>query len=400
MGLLRYDIVVVGAGPAGSMAARAAAERGVSVLLLEEHERVGVPVQCAEGLSERGLREAGLKPTDGVVSQKITCARVYAPNRSYIDIHGSNWVGYNLNRDVFDRMLAERAVDAGAQLMTGVRVSTVYREGGAVGGVYASSGERTLKVEARIVIGADGYSSTVRRTAGLGRWYPDAVTCAGYRLGNLNLDEPDVNEIYFGKEVAPGGYAWVFPKSTEVANVGVGVRRIHKAPPIEYLRRFISSDPRFEGAEILMVTGGITPASGILEKIVDDGLMLVGDAAGEIIPCTGAGIHSGMVAGRIAGEVAADAVLEGETGAARLREYRRRFEAEWGKRIRDSRRVVEMLDRFSDEDLNLLAEVLTGEEIVALANGIEVSRVLTRIMRRAPLKVVRLIAAYFRGGLR
>lgn len=395
---LRYNVVVVGAGPSGSSAARAAAERGVSVLLLEEHPEVGLPIQCAEGLSERGLREAGLKPVGDVVSQRITGVKVYAPNREFVSIKGSEWVGYTINRDIFDEMLSERAMNAGAELMTGVRVRGVFAERGAVKGVYATGESGTLFIEADVVIGADGYSSTVRRSSGLGRWYPDVVTCAEFRLGNLSLDEPEVNEIYFGKEIAPGGYAWVFPKSNEVANVGVGVRRIHRASPIVYLKRFIASDPRFRDAEILMVTAGVTPASGILSRIVDDGVMLVGDAAGELIPCTGAGIHSGLVAGRIAGDVAAEASLEGRLEAERLGEYVERFEAGWGRRIRDSRRVVEMLDRFSDDDLNLLAEVLTGEEIVALANGVDVSRVLARVMRRAPLKVVKLIAAYLRGG--
>jgi len=395
---LRCNVVVVGAGPAGSAAARAAAEGGASVLLLEEHPVVGLPIQCAEGLSERGLRDAGLKSMGEVLSQRITGVKVFAPNGKAVALKGSEWGGYIINRDVFDRMMAEEAMEAGAELMTDVKVRGVFRERGRVRGVYATSGGETLRVEADIVIGADGYASTVRRTAGLGRWYPDVCTCAEFRLGNLSLDEPEINEIYFGRRVAPGGYAWVFPKSSEVANVGLGVRRFHKAPPIAYLKRFIASDPRFRDAEVLMVTGGITPVSGILKKIVDDGVMLVGDAAGELIPCTGAGIHSGVVAGRIAGEVAAEASLDGVVKAERLEEYAKRFEAEWGKRIRDSRRVVEMLDRFSDEDLNLLAEVLTGEEIVALANGVEVSKVLARIIRRAPLKVARLITAYLRGG--
>jgi len=394
MRLLGCDVAVVGAGPSGSLAATAAAEQGADVILLEEHPRVGLPIFCAEGLSLNGLKDAGVEPTQEVVSQKITKVRVFTPNRRHLELTSSDWVGYTINRDVFDRVLSEKAVDAGAELMTGTRATKVLKEGGVVSGVLARRGGEAVRIEAKVVIGADGYASTVRRSAGLGRVFPDFVTCAQYRLGNLSLDEPEANEFYLGSKVAPGAYAWVFPKSGEVANVGVGVRRVHTDPPISYLKRFVESDPRFREAEILMVNGGITPVSGVLDTIVDDGLMLVGDAAGQLIPCTGAGVHSGVVAGRIAGEVAARAAMERDVAASRLSEYVRRFDAVWGKRIRDSRRVVEMLDRFSDEDLNTLAEVVTGEDVIALANGTGVPHVLARVVRRAPLKIIKLVTAY------
>jgi digeranylgeranylglycerophospholipid reductase len=211
------------------------------------------------------------------------------------------------------------------------------------------------------------------------------------------LDEPDVNEFHLGLEIAPGAYAWVFPKSREVANVGLGVRRLHTEPPIAYLKRFVDSDPRFKDAEIMLVNGGITPVSGVIEKIVDDGVMIVGDAAGQLIPATGAGVHSGVAAGTISGEVAALAVEEGDVSASKLSLYERRFDEAWGKRIRDSRKVVEMLDKFSDEDLNTFSGVLTSEDVLALANGVNVARVLARVIRRAPMKIIRLVASYVHG---
>ncbi len=396
MRLINCDVLVVGAGPAGSMASRAAAERGAEVVLLEEHPEVGKPVYCAEGLSLNGLRDAGVEPSPVVVSQEIKKARVIAPNGSFVELKSTDWVGYTLNRDVFDRTLAENAVKAGAELFTGTRARRVIKEGGAVVGVEAEQAGELLRIDAKVVMGADGYASVVRRSSGLGRWYPDVVTCAQYQLGGLSLEEPEVNEFHLGARVAPGGYAWVFPKSSKVANVGLGVRRIHKEPPIEYLKRFVESDPRFDGAEVLKRNGGVTPCSGMLGRIVDDNLMLVGDAAGQLIPCTGAGIHSGVEAGKMAGEVAARAVAKGDTSKSSLSEYVRRFEACWGKRIRDSRKVIEMLDRFNDEDLNALAEVITNEDVLSLANGTDVPMTLARLIRRSPTKIIRLLAAYVR----
>jgi digeranylgeranylglycerophospholipid reductase len=397
MSPLRYDVVVSGAGPSGSMAARAAAEQGAAVVLIEEHPQVGIPVSCAEGLSLNGLRDAGIEPTPEVVSQEVARSRIYAPNGKYLELSLSGRAAYTINRDVFDRVLSERAVEAGAELMTGTKVTGVLRENGVISGVFARQGNETLRIEAKVVIGADGYASTVRRTAGLGKWYPDVVTCAQYKLGGLELEEPEIYDFYLGREVAPGGYAWVFPKSAEVANVGLGVRKIHTESPIKYLKRFVANDPRFKDAEIQLVNGGICPVSGVLETIVSDGLMLTGDSAGQLVPFTGAGVHTSIVAGRIAGEVAACAVDEGDVSASRLSEYERRFDALWGKQIKDSRKVINILDRFNDDDLNSLLYALTSEDILDLVNGIDITRVLGGVAMRSPLKFMRLMASYLRG---
>jgi digeranylgeranylglycerophospholipid reductase len=130
MRLLECDVVVVGAGPAGSMAAKAAAEGGADVLLLEEHPQVGYPIYCAEWLSLNGIRDAGLRPEPPLVSQEITKARVYAPDRNFIDLTSSQWSGYNLNREAFDRAVAENAVESGAELMTSTVATRVLKEEG------------------------------------------------------------------------------------------------------------------------------------------------------------------------------------------------------------------------------------------------------------------------------
>jgi digeranylgeranylglycerophospholipid reductase len=396
MRLVDCDVAVVGGGPAGSSAARAAAAAGAHVVLLEEHPVIGSPVFCAEGLSLNGIKDAGLEPVAPLVAQKITKARVFAPNRNYIDLTSDNWVGYTLNRQFFDKAIGDLAVKAGAELMTDTKVTGVFRENDKVAGVIAEHGKEQVKVKAKVTIGADGYWSIVRRSAGMERWYPDVVTCAQYQLGGLHLDNPSTNEFYVGTCYAPGGYAWIFPKNGETANVGLGVRNIHTEPAINYLRKFLDSDPRFEGAKVLRRNGGVTPVSGMLDKIVDDNLMLVGDAAGQLVPMTGAGIHSGIEAGKMAGKEAVDAIVGEDTSAKRLNQYRVKFEKYWGKRIRDSRRIVEMLDKFSDDDLNILSTVITNDEILSLANGQNTKRMVAKICARSPGKIMKLMAAYLK----
>ncbi|MFP3951923.1 MAG: NAD(P)/FAD-dependent oxidoreductase [Candidatus Bathyarchaeia archaeon] len=388
--------MVVGAGPAGNMAAKTAADEGLNVILIEEHPKVGVPLYCAEGISIYGLRNVDMDPEPGLVSQEIDKAKVYAPNGSYIDITGGEWVGYTINRPVFDRTLAERAIDSGAKMMLGTRAIKVIKNEGKIVGIAADQDGDNLRIKADIVIGADGHSSVIRRSAGLARWFPDVVSCAQYRLKGVNLEDANTSEFWIGEKYAPGGYAWVFPKSKDTANIGLGVRERHLKPAIEYLKDFIDSDERFKDARIIERGGGICPVSGILDEIVADGLMLVGDAAGELIPCTGAGIHTATEAGKIAGRVAAEAVSEGNPTASRLSEYRMRFEDKYGKKIEDSYKVVKMLDKFSDEDLNMFADMLTGEDIVNLTNGVKVNITLARLLKRGPLRLMKLIKAYIR----
>jgi digeranylgeranylglycerophospholipid reductase len=127
-----------------------------------------------------------------------------------------------------------------------------------------------------------------------------------------------------------------------------------------------------------------------------DGLILVGDAAGMLIPMTGAGIHSGIESGKMAGIVAANAVIEEDVSEKRLSEFRREFDKYWGKRIKESGKVLEMLDKFKDDDLNILADVITNDDILALANGENVKMTLAGIVKRSPRKIVHLIRAYLR----
>ncbi|RLI02657.1 hypothetical protein DRO31_03585, partial [Candidatus Bathyarchaeota archaeon] len=165
---------------------------------------------------------------------------------------------------------------------------------------------------------------------------------------------------------------------------------------VEYLKDFIGNDPRFRNAKILKKTGGICPVSGTIEKYIINGLMLVGDAAGMLIPMTGAGIHSGIESGKMAGKVAAEAVKEGAVSEKRLHEYKVEFEKNWGKRIKESGRILEMLDKFTDDDLNSLNDIITKEDILSMANGENVTIALAGMVKRSPRKIIQLIRAYLR----
>jgi digeranylgeranylglycerophospholipid reductase len=280
--------------------------------------------------------------------------------------------------------------------MTETRATDVIKDGKQIVGVKAVKDDEEIEFHAKVVIGADGHWSIIRRRAGLQRYFRDYVTCAQYVMGGLDLEDPTINEFYVGENYAPGGYAWVFPKSKSMANVGLGVRLKHTKAPIEYLKDFCNNDPRFRNAKITKINGGICPVSGVLDKITMDGLILIGDAAGMLVPMTGAGIHSGIVSGNMAGKVAAEAVKSGDVSDRKLNEFRTEFDKYWGKRIKESGKVLEMLDKFNDDDLNTLSDVISNDDIIALANGLNVTAALAGIVKRSPGKLMQLIRAYLR----
>lgn len=362
----RYDVVVVGAGPAGSMAARAAAGAGARVLVLDRRKELGVPVQCGEALSEDPLRELGIKPKREWIASRTNEVKIVSPSGIEVRIAEKKLVGkigYVLDRKVFDKYLATLAARAGAEVRVATEVVGLVMDGGKARGVKIRGFEGRGRVEAKVVIAADGVVSRVARWAGLsGALRLDEVeTCAQFQMVGVELESSRLLEFYFGSELSPGGYAWVFPKGRDAANVGVGVlgsRAEH--PPIYYLRRFIDQTPELKNARTVEVNGGVVPVGGPLPKTFSHALLVVGDAARQVNPLTGGGIDNAMRAGDIAGKVAAQAVAEGDTSERRLQEYERRWRELLGKRLRRYLEAKNVLLSLTDEELDKLASALRG----------------------------------------
>lgn len=387
----QYDIIVVGAGPAGALTARTAAENGAKVLIIEEHEKAGTPVYCAEGLSHKGFMDSGLEPVEPLIAQKINKMKIFVPSGKNVAITHKEIEGYSLNREHYDKALADSAEAAGAVMMNYTKALGVIKEDGVVVGVRAVRNGEEFEIRAPLTIGADGHASIIRRSTGLKRYFDDYGVTAQWTITDLDLEEPNASEIIIGS-VVPGAYVWVFPKSKSVANVGLGIRTDRSRPAIQVLNDFINSDPRFKGKPRERKTGGICPSTGTLDKIVIDGLMLVGDSAGMVIPLSGAGIHTAIVAGKIAGKVGAAAVKEGNVSAERLQEYHKLFDDAWGKNLRDSKRMLDLADKLTDAEMNKVADLIHQEDILDLVNGRKVIRTILRIAFRDPLFSLRFLS--------
>ncbi len=220
-----YDVVVVGAGPAGSMAAKTAAEKGLNVLLIEKRQEIGVPVRCAEGISKKSL-ERFFEVKKRWIANEVIGAKIYSPDGTEIELSeekAGNEVGYVLERRVFDRDLARMAAKAGAEVIVKTTAIKFERRGGILEVHLRRMGD-DWKVETKILIGADGVESRIGREAGIIKTLKlnEIESCAQYLMTNLDVDK-NYTYFYLGREIAPGGYAWIFPKGNSSANVGIGV---------------------------------------------------------------------------------------------------------------------------------------------------------------------------------
>jgi len=345
-----YDLVVVGAGPAGSMTAKAAAERGLRVLLIDRELEVGVPDKCGEFLPSLGemrrlapkaeALEAIFDPPDRCIVNRTRYVRFIFPDSRETTVP---FEGVVVERKLYDKHLANEAARAGAEVAPLTRAIDLLGEG-----VRARSVEGVFDIPAKVVAGADGAFSLIARGAGLPVSRSPLDYAVGYQYEMVNVDhDPDYVDMYFGQDVAPGTYAWIIPKGDDVANVGTGVRAPYMRTGMnirDYMRHFVERHPgaseKLRKAVPTAVKAGCIPVGGPMARTCGGGVLVVGDAAGQTIPTVGGGVPPALICGRIAGRAAWKHLHEGES----LSNYEEEWRRQLGGTLQNSLRLRRMSD--------------------------------------------------------
>lgn len=372
------DVVVVGLGPGGLVACRDLARQGFLVLGIDRKQELGAPKRCAEGVSDEGLAHCGVEPDPAWAYGRIEGAALYAPSGTRVVLEGPDTRGWVVERKVFEKHLARDAILAGARLMPKTQAVALLKDpSGAVQGVRASFMGREFQIRARLTVGADGIDSFIGKWAGLRTLNRVRDYHSGFQYEMAGLENvPEWNwlHLYFGKDVAPKGYAWIFPKGDNVANVGIGILAKESNwgdRAQDYLDRWIESHPEiFANASVMEINGSGIPVSSRVPEPIADGVMLVGDAAQLVNPIHGGGIIIAMRAAMIAARVAGEALRRGDVSKEALRPY---VEEYWTK---DEGAVTEKLlrlryfsEHLSDKDFERLAEILDGKTVLELTEA-------------------------------
>lgn len=356
-----YDAVVVGAGLAGSMAARKIAEAGYRVVLVEKRQEIGNAVRCAEGVSEKWLlKHTGIKPS--WISKEIKGAILISPSGVECKMDFPD-KGLILERKVFDYDLAVMAANAGSELFAKTAVTKIAKisDDSDYNYLVKLEGFIDAEIKTKIVIAADGVESKVGRMLGVNTTVEpnDIEFCMQYTVNNIDVD-PDYSLLIGGNELAPGGYVWVFPKGDRSANIGLGVvgSRCSKEKNADYyLRKFVKE--KYPNGTISRVIPGADAVCKPLTNMSGDGFMIAGDAARLANPISGAGIGNALESGAIAGETAVLALKKKNLSAKFFKKYDKEVNESVGNTTKHFHKIKNVFVKLTDSDMDGAVSVLS-----------------------------------------
>ncbi|HQC34029.1 MAG TPA: NAD(P)/FAD-dependent oxidoreductase [Methanoculleus sp.] len=338
-----WDVVVVGAGPAGSAAARACAEEGLTTLCIEEHGTIGYPVQCAGLLSASALAECDVSKRS--VTNEVSGARMVSDLGGELLFDARTTKAYVVDRCLLDREMAENAANAGAEFRlktsaSGIRGTTLLTRG--------IRGHEEIPF--RLLIAADGPRSSIARMLGLRR--------AATYLAGVQADVPcavDPRYVELHPNASPDFFGWVIPVTATRARVGLCAREGAK----DHFERFIA---RY-GETTLNLTSGVIPL-GVMPQTYGSRALFVGDAAGFAKPTSGGGVYTGVRSAKHAAAVAAACLARGTLDDGSLRDYERRWREDFGRELDIGMKALRMRQKMTPQEIDRLCRVLNDPDII------------------------------------
>lgn len=342
----------------GSFAADMISKKGWRVALIEEHRKIGIPVQCAGLVTPRVFELVDKKLT---VVNRIRGAEIYSPSGRELLIDGKETKAVVLDRAAFDREIAKDALFHGATSFLGSTALNAERRKDGVE-LSVQTPDKLLKINCKILIGADGIRSNVAK------WFklPRAESIVrGFEAELVEVDcDPRFAKIFVGNHVAPGFFSWIIP-SGEATRVGLCVE---KGSAYHYFNKMFQSgeSSRFlKNSRTISFVAGAIPF-GLLRRTAADNVMIVGDAACQAKASTGGGVYTGLVASKLCADTALLALEADDFSQRFLKRYHRNWKKAIGKELKRGLFAHKIYRDLTDEQMEKIFDLLDNEEILEL----------------------------------
>ena len=362
------DVLVIGAGPGGGNAALQCARQGLSTMLIEDHSAIGTPVHCGECISDLACDNLNLDLPEHVISKRVHGIRVIFPDGTEKCLTEE---GYVLEKHLFERWIADKAVEAGASMHLSHKLSSMDRveeDGRFVGWKCDGKGEQ-FPIQAKVVIDASGVAPVCSKAVNIDEDTPlntMGKVVAGMQYELLEVPTDGYLDFYIWPKYAEKGYLWMIPKCDGRANVGLVTEdrpRTKKALDefigITHFKELEQVPPPWK-EKGNPAFGGTIPISGPFENTHYDGLMLIGDAAGFTSPLFEGGSHLALKSAVYAAETAAAAIAEDDVSAERLAIYAKLWKDEfppYDKILRGKNALFDL----TDDEMSVMARCFPDE---------------------------------------
>jgi len=382
--LKKFDVIVVGAGTGGCLAAKTVAEAGLKVCMIDRknEQDIGDKV-CGDAIGKHHFDNIGIAhPSGAELDQKIEGLKVYSPDReTVVNVKGEGIHGYLVNRQLFGQRLVKDAKDAGATLIDSTVVTEPVMKDGYVVGVLAKdlkTGNK-LSLSAKVVVDASGHSAVLRKKLppelGIETEIKNEDVEVCYReIREVKEPIADLGfcKIYLDLQRVPGGYYWIFPKSSTTVNVGLGVAMTEGFPnPKDLYNELILSMPLFKGSRALTGGGGLVPTRRPISPMVGNGVIIIGDAACQVNPIHGGGIGSSMMGGVKAAEFIIKALENGDVSREALWPYTGVFMKLYGAKQAGLDIFRMLLQRLTNKEMNygMRHHLITDDDLLKTSMG-------------------------------
>lgn len=364
---MEADVIIVGGGPTGTIAAEYIAKRNKRVAIYERRTVIGEPDHCAGLLSTSGLKTLGLSslPSSVIQNNKIRGAKFYSPYCSELTVQRKNSEAIVVDRTLFDQYLASRAKNCGASIITDCKINSISYENN-LANFYFNRDKQ--KVTSQIGIIAEGGRGHLTKQI-LQKTVPSHSRLSGYQLLVENIKDIDKEfvELYLDDRIAPGFFCWIIPVNDSTAKVGLASREGKSVKLLDFfMNQYKPVKDRFIKSSIQKKYGGEVIVRGILPKTHSDGFLVVGDAAGQTKATTGGGVITGGIAAKIAARITVEAITEGENSSNFLKKYDNLWKQALLRQLKTMSILRWFLDHLSNDGLELIFKTILENNLISV----------------------------------